>query len=119
MKKELKTLADLVEAEGGAVRMWFDGALKVVMDDLLDRPALKKDREITVKLVFQPVADQSGALAYAVHRVTIGSKVPGHATRAIAGRADKDGLVWDDLSPKDPTQMTLDDELNREKQEGG
>lgn len=118
MKQQLKTLADLAEAEGGAVRLWFDQALEVVMADLIDRPALNKDRELNIKLLFRPVADQSGALGYTVHKVSVGSKVPGHATRAIAGRPDQGGVVWDDLSPKDPAQMTIDDEIDRAKEEG-
>ena len=116
MKQRLNTLGDLALMEGGAVRMWFDRELATILDDLLDRPSLKKDRELTVKVLFQPVPDDSGALAYVVHKVSVGSKVPGHATRSIAGRRSKEGLVWDDLSPKDPDQLTIDDEMGRKKE---
>lgn len=57
---EFFRLENLHEYDGGALQIMFNEAILKVMDDLLDRPRMKKAREVAIKFAFSPRVDSKG-----------------------------------------------------------
>ncbi len=108
MKKTISGLADLATVHGGAVARRFDQLFRDALADLMDRPGVGKVWEVNVALKITPVTGQEGALQGTKHDIVVSAKGPKYAVQAVMGRPTEKGLVYDDLSPKDHDQMTLD-----------
>lgn len=110
MKIEFKTLADLENIEGGLVGRAFEKELRAIFEDLRERPALAKGREITLKLTFVPATDDSGTELSEVKMVPeVSSRRPPSKCRELSTRLVGTGkLVYDDLSPDSIHQQTMD-----------
>lgn len=116
-RREITELADLALLDGGNVGALFKDVLGRLMADVVDRPALKKDRTMTIELSVQPVPDAHGNLAALTVTVGIRTKAPESRTRSISmsWAAKKQALVWNDAAPDDVHQKTLDEEERRGK----
>lgn len=120
MNIEFKSLADLEKIDGGLVARAFEKELRGIFDDLRERPALAKAREIIVKLTFVPATDASGTELVEVKMTAeIAPKRPASKCRELSTRLlGVEKLVYDDLSPNDVHQRTIDGELERKKAHG-
>lgn len=106
----IKGLSDLAKIDGGLLDAQFKMELHKVIDDLRDRAALKKPREILIKVSLEPEGDAHGSLLEIKTDIEISSKVPKVKTREYSmGAIKNDALVYNDLAPEDHKQGTLDD----------
>ena len=110
VKIQFKTLADLEKLEGGLVRRAFEKELRGIFEDLRERPALTKARDITLKLTFVPATDDSGTELTEVKIVPeVSSRRPPSRCRELSTRlVGTRHLVYDDLSPDNVHQQTMD-----------
>lgn len=114
MKIEVKTLADLQQYESGVVARTFERDLQTLLGDLHDRPGLAKARSLSLKLELTPVADDSGGLAEVKVDISLSMSQPASKTRTVNARAvGSKGFVYEDLSPDNVNQLTLDGELGK------
>lgn len=110
MKKnlEMNTIGELDE---GRVAVAVDHALAQIANDLEKRPGVDKARKLTITLTMKPQIDSDGLLGSVDIGKTIKTTIPdtqGHITNAkISGRE----IVWNDASPDDVSQSTLDEAM--------
>ncbi|WP_437224941.1 hypothetical protein SH661x_000390 [Planctomicrobium sp. SH661] len=79
MSKDLK-LANLADYDGGSVQVMFDQALRRILNDLDDRPALKKARKLTLEMTFEPRCSDRD-LDTIVAKVRIKDNIPNKEAR--------------------------------------
>lgn len=117
MKRDLKRLGDLEALENGAIGEVFTMKLGQLMADVVDRPALEKARKLTVELELTPVSDNSGNLTEVRAAVQVKTTSPAQRTAEVSMKwgAKRGALVWNDESPDDVRQGTLDEEQGRRK----
>ena len=110
MRRELHRISDLGVFDDGGLDVVFKRALCRVNEDLIDRPGVSAAREINITLRLTPEVGESGHLANVDIEAELKLKVPCVRTNTIKGRTAPDGrLVYNDLSPDDPMQRTLDE----------
>lgn len=104
---DMKSIGDLDE---GRVGIAVNNALNQIAHDLKCRPGVEKVRKMTITLTMKPQIDADGLLASVDIGKTIKTTLPdtqGHITNA---KVSTDGeLVWNDASPDDIAQSTLDE----------
>lgn len=115
------TLAALASLEGGRVREAFDRELKRCEDDCRDRPTNQKARKLTIVLTMTPYTDSDGVDLFGVDvGVQIKAAVPPKETRKYDMRAASGGgLEFNDMSPDNARQGTLDQVKAARAAEGG
>lgn len=109
MKLQIETIADLETLDNGSLKTLFASELTAALDDLRVRPAVKKARKIQIELCLAPVADANGTLSAVNFAANIKKQVPAAHTNTYQGAPTATGLHFDDLSPDDAAQMTIDD----------
>lgn len=105
----LETLADL---DGGRIQAAVDRELAHINRDLEDRPALNKARKLTIEISATPYASESGGrrgMGGAKVVVKVKSSVPDRQSKDFDMIPTQDGLGWNELSPEDARQLTIDD----------
>jgi len=112
-KLELRELATISH---GRLAAAFDHHLEECIADCLDRPAVNKPRAVTVTVEIRPKDLEKGELETIATVVKIGAKLPGKATAPITMdvRKSQKGAqaVYNDHSPDDPKQRTLDEVID-------
>jgi hypothetical protein len=104
------TLDAIANLDGGRVRAAFDQALKRLREDCQDRPALATARKLRMDVILIPTVDEEGNLADVDVRFTMRDTIPARESKAYRMAALHDGsLVFNELSPTDPGQMTIDE----------
>ncbi len=114
MNVRIKTLADLEKFEAGVVARTFERDLKVLLGDLHDRAGLDKVRSLNLKLDLKPLADDAGKLAEVRVDITISITQPASKTRTVSAKViGSSSIVYDDLSPDNVHQFSIDNEIER------
>ena len=110
MRITIRNLSDLSQLDQGVLDAQFREELKSVIEDMRDRPSVSQARKITICLSLKPTSDGAGGLLEVGTEVEISSTFPKVRTREFAmGAIKTDALVYNDLSPDDPRQGTLDE----------
>ncbi len=117
MRAQVSCLADLGKVGNGIVEVAFKTALRQVLDDLETRPSVDSAREVTVKVSLKPVQGDSGILEAVETEFDIRQKMPSYRSRSYSMAMSSNGLEYNDLSPDDHRQMTLDQEPVGERHE--
>jgi len=107
MALEKFTLATVSDMDGGRIRTAFEQALKRCEDDLKDRPGVKAARKVELHLALAPVAD-GGELDSVNVTFRIKDNVPKRESKAYNMQSVPGGLLFNDASPEDVRQKTLD-----------
>lgn len=117
MERRIETLADLSDFENGKLSITFENELRRLLGDIHERPGLAKPRQIVIAVNMQPATDSEGNLEDVKFWVELATKAPAARTRTVSmGTLGNQGLVWNDLSPANHQQHTIDEELVRKEQ---
>lgn len=102
------SLDTLSKIDGGRIAEAFAKALRNCESDCRDRPALKEARKIAVHLTIEPVAGDDGALESCRVQFQVVDSQPRRRSKTYDMRAHAGRLLWNELSPDDVRQRTLD-----------
>jgi len=108
MSLEKFTLATLAEMDGGRIMEAFEQALNRCRFDCEDRPAVKGAREIALVVTMEPVCDDNGELGSVDVSFDLNDKLPKRGSKTYNMQAVVGGLVFNELSPEEVRQKTLD-----------
>lgn len=108
MALEKFELALLPTMDGGRIKEAFEQALRRCEVDMRDRPNLKKDRSVAIVATLTPVADDHGDLLEVVVQFTVKDSIPARDSTVYHMNAARQGLFFNELSPDDARQLTLD-----------
>lgn len=101
-------LGALAEIDNGRLKSAFELALKRCEADCKDRPALGEARKLALHCELIPVADDSGDMEMCKVSFMITESLPRRRSKTYMMTATENGLMFNDLSPEDARQMTLD-----------
>ncbi len=107
MALEKFSLQTLAEMDGGRIRLAFEAALKRLEADCKDRPGVKTARKLALLVSMEPVADD-GELDSVNVTFRITDTIPKRQSKAYNMQAVPGGLLFNDASPDDVHQMSLD-----------
>ena len=93
--------------DGGRIGVAIDQAIDRARRDCFDRPGLEKPRKVTIEITILPVLGEKDLDSCNVV-MAIKESIPGRESRGFNMRAGKDGLLWNELSPEDVAQTTID-----------
>lgn len=105
---ETFTLASLAAMDGGRIATAFEQALNRLRYDCEDRPAVEGKRSLTLTVNLEPVPDDSGALGSVDVTFALNEKLPKRASKSYNMQAVAGGLIFNELSPEEVRQKTLD-----------
>ena len=108
MALEKFTLATLAEMDQGRIRIAFEQALQRLQDDLKDRPAVESARKITLLVSLVPIVGDDGELDSVDVDFKITDTVPKRESKTYNMQATRGGLLFNELSPDEVRQRTLD-----------
>ena len=103
---ELKTLTEI---DGGRIREAFEQALRRCESDCRDRPNIAKARTLTLSVSLVPAVDERGELDTVAATFDIAEKLPKRQSRKYQMLARGGKLLFNELSPDDVKQKTLDE----------
>ena len=115
---KVRSVADVGKMDRGVVDVLFSRALAVVQADVEDRPAVKKARKITLEVAFTPVCSTQGTLETVQVETEVKTTTPVNRTRMVSMVLDDDGLKYNEVSPSDVRQGTIDQEMGTKKKGG-
>jgi hypothetical protein len=123
MGKEVLTLDSVGNIDQGALRIAVNNALKLVTQDLADRPMLDKARTVILKIDMKPVVDVNSStpgLESVDTSWQVMSKSPAIGSSGVVMKPQHDGQLYvhSDL-PQDPDDETIMDEAERRRRERG
>jgi hypothetical protein len=123
MPKQTLTLDSVGDVDHGALRIAFNNALKLLSQDLHDRPVLDKARTIILKIDQKPVVDAnsgSPTLESVDTSWQILTKTPAIGSSGVVMKPQHDGQLYfhSDL-PDEPENETIMDEAERRRSERG
>lgn len=107
MGLEAFTLATIADMDGGRIRLAFEHALARCQDDCKDRPDLKTSRKIALVLHLEPVCEK-GHLESVDVTFKITDTIPKRESKSYNMKAVAGGLLFNEASPEDVRQMSLD-----------
>lgn len=107
MALEKFTLATILEMDGGRIKTAFEQALKRMELDCKDRPGVKAARKLELVLQMTPIAD-NGELDSVDVTFRIKDSVPKRESKSYNMQSVAGGLLFNDASPDDVRQMSLD-----------
>lgn len=108
MAPKLFNFTSLADFDDGRIREAVDLELNRARLDCEDRPGLKQARKVTLTVILEPESDERGKIADVQVSFDIQARFPKRASRPYTMAAKRGHLVFNDLSPDDPNQMTLD-----------
>jgi hypothetical protein len=109
MAVEKFTLASLIDIDGGRIREAWEQALRRCRDDCHDRPGVAKGRKVTLHAILTPVCEPDGSLGSVDVSFEIDDSLPKRQSPSYNMRAARGGLLFNELSPDDINQRTLDE----------
>jgi len=119
MPRQTLTLDTIGDVEHGTLRIAMNKALKLVTQDLHDRPLLEKARQVILKIELKPtVNDQSQSRELEDVQVAwqIMSKTPAIGSSDVTMKPDSNGqLYFHSELPTEPDEQDLNDELERKR----
>ena len=99
----------LIEIEHGGLAAALDNKLKDAIRDMKDRPHVSGKRKVTLVIELAPkFVDNAGGLEDVKAAMKVKLALPELNTREYVMGARGDKVVFNDLSPQDPNQRTLD-----------
>lgn len=101
------TLATIADIDGGRTRILFDRMLDQVKRDCQDRPGVRAPRKLRLTVNVAPAKESDGADVEVSFEVT--EILPKRASRTFSMDASRGGLYWNEASPDDAKQRTLDE----------
>jgi len=107
MALEAFTLATIAEMDGGRIRAAFEMALRRLEADCKDRPGVESARKLALVPHMTPVCD-GGDLDSVNITFKITDTVPKRESKSYNMQAVPGGLLFNDASPEDVRQGTLD-----------
>jgi len=109
VKKKLDSIVALLKINRGVGAVMGRQELDRVMRDLIERPTLKNARTLIMTFTFTPLADPRGILEEVKVSIEANSRTPKMKTRDYSMSVDGDKLIFNDESPEDVRQGTLDE----------
>jgi hypothetical protein len=121
MGKQTLTLDTVGDVDHGALRIAVNKALKLLTQDLADRPAHDKARTIMLRIDLKPVMDlnsQSPQLESVDVAWQVITKAPSIGSSGVVMKPQQDGLLYfhSDL-PDAPDDETIMDEAERRREQ--
>lgn len=107
MALEKFSIATLAKMDQGRIAAALEQALKRCEDDCKDRPAVKDARKVNLLISLEPVED-GGELESVDITFKITDTVPKRCSKTYNMKAARGGLLFNELSPDDVNQKTLD-----------
>lgn len=101
-------LEGLALVDNGRVKAGFDLALSRAEKDCHDRPSVTKPRTVTLTVQLKPIVDAAGEYDHVAAVFGIGETFPKRSTHAVSMTVANGGLFWNDLSPDEVRQGTID-----------
>ncbi len=98
----------LGEIDDGRIAVAIDRGIERIMADLHDRPTVDKSRTITLTIAFVPRADDRGRLDDVDVYCDIKERAPARETKTYRMSTRGGELFYNELSPENPDQGTLD-----------
>lgn len=108
MALEKFTLATLAAMDGGRIKEAFEQAVNRCRFDCEDRPAVEGGRKVTLCVTLEPIPDDSGELGSVDVSFDLTEKLPKRASKTYNMQAVTGGLLFNELSPDEVKQKTLD-----------
>ena len=108
-------LESIDELDGGRIAAAFNEELAAVIRDVCDRPTLEKSRMVALVLRVKPVSASAmgGSAIGAEVTAEVSSKVPKRESVNYSMElCDGQTLRFRPLSPGDPNQHTIDEEID-------
>lgn len=110
------------ELDRGSLRIAINDALKLMRQDLLDRPLLEAKRKMTLTVTMEPVVDKQNTNGNDLAEVSIGwgvdVKIPSKGSAMTTAMAQNDGeLAFMVDMPDAGSDNTIFDEAERRKLE--
>ena len=104
-------MASLATMDDGRLSAAVEQELQRAVKDCLDRPNEKKPRKVTLVVEVCPgFVDETGDCEEAVLSFALRNSLPARRTRSYSMLAKKNGrLLWNDMSPDNVRQRTLDE----------
>lgn len=110
MALEKFDIAALATIDEGRIAEAFAQALKRCEADCKDRPLLSKDRKVRLEAKLLPIADEGGNLREVLVQFEVKDEQPLRSSKVYHMSAGRGGLFFNELSPEDSRQLTLDGE---------
>ncbi|MCP4549652.1 MAG: hypothetical protein GY835_24620 [bacterium] len=100
-------------ADGAAQAAWA-AALEAIVSDCIDRPGNDKAREVVMTTYVTPRPPDAGGGLFADVEFKITTRTPPFKTFPVMARATHSNqLMFSEMSPDHPDQMTIDDAATR------
>lgn len=121
--KQTFTLDSCGDIDQGALRIAFNNALKLLTQDLADRPMLDKSRVALLEIKLKPVVDVNSSTPHLESSDVawqVSTKTPAVGSANVVMKPQQDGQLYfhSDL-PQDPDDETIMDEAQRRREERG
>lgn len=104
-KLSLRAIADI---DGGRILAAFEQALQRCYSDCADRPQVKKPRQLDLVLTLEPI-EHNGELESVNVKFRVRDSMPKRESKTYNMQAHRGALLFNELSPHDVRQATLDD----------
>lgn len=111
--------AALAEIDGGRLRAKFDQLLERIRLDCVDRAALKKARSVKLQVNLTPIADNQGNLTGIDVSFDVEPHEPKSQSPTYNMIPQRGGIAFNELSPDDARQGTLDEARKPKAVAGG
>lgn len=109
MGLEKLTLESISRIDGGRIRAAVEQAIARCYNDVLDRPSLKTMRKVALTVKITPIPDDSSLGADSCNvEFDINESIPRRTSKKYNMQATNAGLLYQELSPEDVRQATLD-----------
>lgn len=108
MAQEFFSFDKLATLDGGRIQQAVDLELERMRLDCEDRPSLDQARTVTLTIVLQPEADDTGELLDVRLHCHVKSATPKRQTRGYRLAAGRGALIINELAPENARQMTID-----------
>lgn len=101
-------LSKINSIDDGRIKAALEQQLARCEADCKDRPMLKKARKVTLQVEMRPLPDGGAELDSVDVAFQIKAVIPPQDSKNYNMKATRGGLVYNDLSPDDINQMTID-----------
>lgn len=107
MARHQLSLESLAHLDDGRINEAVRQAIKRVVADCNDRPAVTEARKVNLQIECVPVPDETGQAYNAKFRFQVKDHIPTRKSRIYEAAMNKDGLVFNDLSDDAIDQQTF------------
>ncbi len=121
MPKETLTIDTIGNIDHGTLRIAVNSALKLLTQDLIERPALEKTRSLILKLDMKPIVDVNSnqiVLESVDFAWNVLTKAPAIGSSGGVMKPQQNGLLsFNSELPESPDDETIMDEADRRRRE--